>query len=543
MREEPERGTPRAGRGGVATASVSYQVEGLTKTFPGVVALKDVNMKVEEGEIYGIVGKNGAGKSVLMSVLAGLLPATDGEITIRGQLVDHRYYNVPRAHTLGVELIPQEPTFAPDMSVQDNMFLGSGYAGRLGFMQRARLSERIREVMDRLGIGARPELPMKYAAVEDQQLLAFGKALFLNRSRVILLDEITATLSRQRKAGFLQFLKEEVGRSPELSFTLISHHIDEILEFCDRVTVMRDGSAIGPLKVSEISNAELADLITGGAAVSMAAHSMESTGTRSTREDRPNILTVRGLTSPDNFEDVSFELCGGEVLGVAGLAESSGKDALLPALVGLAQVTEGEIEVKRSLVRMTSPRHALKQSVAYLPKRREEDAIITERSVQDNLLASVYERLRNFLGILNGSECHRIAQENISEFGIKARSASVRIDTLSGGNRQKVMLARLMNTSPAVMLLDEPTRGVDLGAKVEIMGLIRESLAADRAAIVTSESEEELVELCDRILIVYRGRLVRTLLKGKDRFTAAEVYRLAQGVGLDLSERGSGASA
>ena len=542
MREEPERGAPQAERGGVATAGVSYQVEGLTKTFPGVVALKDVDMEVEEGEIYGIVGKNGAGKSVLMSVLAGLLPATEGEIRIRGQLVDHRHYNVPRAHDLGVELIPQEPTFAPDMSVQDNMFLGSGYAGRIGFMQRSRLIERVREVMDRLGIRARLDLPMKYAAVEDQQLLAFGKALFLNRSRVILLDEITATLSRQRKTEFLQFLKDEIERSPELSFTLISHHIDEIMGFCDRVTVMRDGSAIGPLKVSEISNAELADLITGVVAVST-AHSSGSTSAKSEREDQPKILTVRGLTSPDNLEDVSFELRSGEVLGVAGLAESSGKDALLPALVGLVRVTGGEVEVEGSPVRMTSPRAALKHGVAYLPKRREEEAIITERSVQDNLLASVYERLRNFLGVLNGSECRRMARNNVSDFGIKARSASARIDTLSGGNRQKVMLARLMNTSPVVLLLDEPTRGVDLGAKAEIMGLIRESLAADRAAIVTSESEEELVELCDRILIVHRGRLVRTLSRGEDKFTAAEVYRLVQGVGLDLSEEGSGASA
>lgn len=515
----------------------------MTKIFPGVVALKDVDVEVKEGEIYGIVGKNGAGKSVLMSILAGLLPATDGEIRIRGELVDHRHYNTPRAHALGVELIPQEPTFAPDMSVQDNMFLGSGFTTGLGFIERARLLERVREVTERLMIKARPEWPMKYVSVEDQQLLAFGKALFINRSRVILLDEITATLPRQRKTEFLEFLKEEVARSPDLSFTLISHHIDEIMGFCDRVTVMRDGSAIGPLNVREISNAELADLITGGIGTSKEVRSARSAGVERAREDRPKVLGVRGLTSPGNFEDVSFELRGGEVLGVAGLEESSGKDALLPALVGLARVTEGEIEVKGSPVRLTSPRVALKHGVAYLPKRREEEAVITERSVQDNLLATVYERLRNFLGVLNLSECRRIAQENVSEFGIKARSADVRIDTLSGGNRQKVMLARLMNTSPVVLLLDEPTRGVDVGAKVEIMNLIRESLAADRAVIVTSESEEELVELCDRILIVHRGRVVRTLSKGEDNFTSSEVYRLVQGVRLEPSERGSGASA
>jgi ribose transport system ATP-binding protein len=253
---------------------------------------------------------------------------------------------------------------------------------------------------------------------------------------------------------------------------------------------------------------------------------------------RPKILSVRGLTCPGNVEDVSFELSGGEILGVAGLAESSGKDALLPALVGLVPVTEGEVEVNGSSVQLKLPRVALKHGVAYLPRKREEEAVITGASVQDNALESIYERLRNPLGLLKLSEGRRIAKQNVVDFGVKTRSIDVRIDTLSGGNRQKVMLARLMNTSPIVLLLDEPTRGVDIGAKVEIMNLIRASLTADRAVIVTMESEEELVELCDRILVVAKGRLVRTLSKGEEGFNATEVYRLAQGVGL-----GSGASA
>ena len=320
---------------------MACRVEGLTKTFPGVEALKDVTMEIEEGEIHGIVGKNGAGKSVLMSILAGLLPATGGDMCIREQSVDLRRYSAPRAHELGVELVPQEPTFAPDMSVQDNLFLGSGFAGRLGFIERARSCQRkIREVMDRLGAEARPEWAMKHLSVEDQQLLAFGKALFIDHARLILLDEITATLPRNRKTRFLEFLRGEVEQSPDLSFTLISHHIDEIMEFCERVTVMRDGEAIGPLDVQDISKAELADMITGGGT----STNGEVSSVKDTVEagaDQPSILSVRELSSPGNFEDISFELKGGQVLGVAGLAESSGKDALLPALVGLAPSVRG----------------------------------------------------------------------------------------------------------------------------------------------------------------------------------------------------------
>ena len=249
------------------TGETSYQVSGLTKTFPGIVALDDVAMEVKKGEIYGIVGKNGAGKSVLMNVLAGLLPATGGEISILGESVDIRRYNSPRAHEAGVALVPQEPTFAPDMTVRSNLFLGSDLTSWFGFIDVPRFLRTVDEVMDRLGIRERPDQRMKHLPIEDQQLLAFGKALYIDKARVILLDEITATLPRERKMSFLEFLRAEVERQPERSFTLISHHIDEILGFCDRVTVMRDGKAIGPLVVKETSKAELADLITGGVAL------------------------------------------------------------------------------------------------------------------------------------------------------------------------------------------------------------------------------------------------------------------------------------
>ncbi|HEX2728229.1 MAG TPA: ATP-binding cassette domain-containing protein, partial [Rubrobacteraceae bacterium] len=236
---------------------------------PGIVALDDVSMEVKKGAIYGIVGKNGAGKSVLMNVIAGLLPATSGEISILGERVDMRRYNRPKAHEMGVALVPQEPTWAPEMTVRSNLFLGSDLTHRFGIIDVPRFLRTVDEVMERVGIRARPDGRMKHLPIEDQQMLAFGKALYIEHARVILLDEITATLPRERKISFLEFLRAEVERSPELSFTLISHHIDEIMEFCDRVTVMRDGKAIGPLEVKETSKAELADLITGGVSITM----------------------------------------------------------------------------------------------------------------------------------------------------------------------------------------------------------------------------------------------------------------------------------
>lgn len=260
----PGAANPAASGDPSATAGTSYRVSGLTKTFPGIVALDNVAMEVKKGEIYGIVGKNGAGKSVLMNVLSGLLTADSGEMSILGRPVDIRRYNSPKAHEMGVALIPQEPTWAPDMTVRSNLYLGSDLNHRFGIIDVPRFLSTVDEVMERVGVNQRPDRRMKHLPIEDQQMLAFGKALYIEKARVILLDEITATLPRERKISFLEFLKAEVERSPELSFTLISHHIDEIMEFCDRVTVMRDGKSIGPLEVSETSKSELADLITGG---------------------------------------------------------------------------------------------------------------------------------------------------------------------------------------------------------------------------------------------------------------------------------------
>ncbi len=271
MTQEGPRGAanPAAPGEPSTAAETSYQVAGLNKTFPGIVALDDVSMEVKKGEIYGIVGKNGAGKSVLMNVIAGLLPATSGEMRILGESVDVRRYNRPKAHEMGVALVPQEPTWAPEMTVRSNLFLGSDLTHRFGIIDVPRFLKTVDEVMERVGIRARPDGRIKHLPIEDQQMLAFGKALYIEHARVILLDEITATLPRERKVSFLEFLRAEVERSPELSFTLISHHIDEIMEFCDRVTVMRDGKAIGPLVVKETSKAELADLITGGVSITM----------------------------------------------------------------------------------------------------------------------------------------------------------------------------------------------------------------------------------------------------------------------------------
>ena len=496
----------------------AYRLEGLTKIFPGVVAVDRVDLEVCEGEIHGIIGKNGAGKSALVGMIAGVIEPTEGTIWIGGEMVG-KGYTPARAHRLGVSLIPQEPQFAHDLSVADNLYMGRPAGGPVGLVAEGERRRHVAEIAERLSVRAKPLQKMGELRIEDQQLLAFGKALYLDQARIILLDEITASLTRERKELLLRFLSEAV-ESSGLSITLITHHIREVHEFCHRVTVMRDGRAVHTGPVAGATEAELARWVVGDASIQVDRSALAAAGR--------TVLTVRGLTKAGEFADVDLDLATGEVVGVAGL-DGSGKEAFLAALFGLVAVDGGSVAINGRPVRIHSPRDAQRNGIAYLPKKREEQAIVHGRSVEENLLISAYPQLSTRLGLIDRGRCAQIAQRTVAALGIKTPSVSSDVDTLSGGNRQKVVVGRVATMAPKVFLLDEPTRGVDLGAKPQILRTIREQLARESGVIVTSESEEELLEVCDRVLVFYKGR-VQSVLDGESLDVAA-IYGAKQGIG------------
>lgn len=509
----------------------SYRLEGLTKVFPGVRAVDGANLEVRRGEIHGIIGKNGAGKSVLVSMIAGVIRPTGGTIWIGDRRVDSDHYTPAQAHELGVSLIPQEPLFAPHLGVVDNIFMGRPLSGRLGLLNHAEMTRQVRIIAGEMGVRTTPDQKMSDLAIEDQQLLAFGKALFVDQARVILLDEITASLSRVRKDQLLRFLREAVRQAPDLSFTLISHHISEIMEFCDRVTVMRDGRAMATLKVPETTKEDLARAVVGNS-TPRAVSSTTQTAPAPPPDSRSGVvLAVRGLTREPAFSDVSFDLSIGEVVGLAGL-DGSGKDEVLGALFGLVRPERGTIELRGAPVRLHSPGDALAHGIKYLPKKREEQGVIHNRSVEENILLPVYHTLRSRVRLIDYRRGRRLARGCVEDLRIKTPSLETNIDHLSGGNRQKTMIGRITTTVPLVFLLHEPTRGVDLATKPEILRVLRNRLSAASGVIVTSESEEELIEVCDRILIFYRGRIRRILRRNEGQFSVSEVYRGIQGIGL-----------
>jgi ABC-type sugar transport system ATPase subunit len=519
----------------------SYETVDLTRSFPGVLAVDQVSISVARGEIHGIIGKNGAGKTVLMSTIAGIIPATSGRLQIGDESIDLTHHTPARARDLGIALIPQEPVFAKDLSVIDNLFMGR-IPQRRGLVDFSGADRALADIAERLGIKVQPRQPMNTLALEDQQFLALGRALYVDRARILLLDEITASLSRARKVVLGQTLKRAIAERPEISVTLITHHIDEVLEFCGRVTVMRDGKAVRTISVPTTTNAILASWIVGSEDRPIAAPAVAPVIVTPVRDaaDVPAAtpaapaatpaIAVHSLGIGELLKELSFELRVGEVLGIAGL-DGSGKDELFAMLAGIRRPDRGTIAVGGKPQAIRSPEAARKAGIAYLPKKRDQYAILTGRPVDENALAMVYPRLTRF-GLIDDGRGRRIVEDGVKALKVKTPGIHARIDDLSGGNRQKTMIIRILATEPVVYLLNEPTRGVDLATKPELLGAIRSRLATRACVIVSSEGEEELIEICDRVIALYKGSVVADLARGGPGFNAADLYRVIQGVSL-----------
>lgn len=482
--------------------------------------MANATFEVEEGTIHGVIGKNGAGKSVLMGMVSGVFESNGGQLALLGKQVDtQRSWTPAEARRHGVGLIPQDPPRLPYLTVEDYLFLGNRSASPFALLDRRGMRRKVSEIDERLGLRVHPGDMMATLPVEVQQLLAFGKTVFLEDARIILLDEITASLSGSRREGLLRLIRElVVGRS----FTLITHHINEVIAACDRVTVMRDGVSVDTLDVKTVTADLLARKITGDIEVAGAAAIGLERG--------DEVVHVSGLACGTAFSGIDFTVHSREVVGLAGV-EGSGKDEVLEVLAGLRKAT-GTITIGDHAQRFDSPLAATRAGVVLLPKNRERLATIHQLSVLDNMLLPIASRYRNRLGFLDRRRMRSTVVEEINRMQVKTPGPDTSINSLSGGNRQKVMMGRLRLMRPRLYLLNEPTRGVDISTKPQLLSIIRRDLASHSAVIMTSESEEELVAVCDRVLVFYKGRIVRELRRSEPDFTASEIYRAGQGVGV-----------
>ena len=525
-----------ASRDSLATSSTAegrcgvIELRGIGKQFPGVRALHDVTLAIESGEVLGLVGENGAGKSTLMKILGGAYPAGTftGEVVIGTRV---QAFRSPRdARRAGIAVVHQELSLIPDMSVADNLVLGREPT-RFGVFDSARAHAQARKMLrDVLGAdaaGIDVDAPAGHLGIGMQQMLEIARALS-EEARVIVLDEPTAALTDGETARLFELVRAR--RSAGTSFIYISHRLDEIAALCDRVAVLRDGELVGVVA----ANAELVPLMTG--------REIEPQRHRDHGEEKQSpdaVASVPLRFKPPIFEvsqlrvahptlagrhvvdDLSFTVRAGEVVALAG-AMGSGRTATLSALFGAAKsAVTGTISVDGKQRRIRTPIDAIAAGLALVPEDRKGKGLVLGASVADNLAMASLDEL-----VIDSARAEQRAQQRLRDLNIKAPGLGAEVATLSGGNQQKVVIGKWLEREPRVLLLDEPTRGVDVGAKAELYALIEQLVARGHAVVLASSDLPEVVRLADRVLVLREGRLAGELARP---FTQLAIMQLAVG--------------
>ncbi|MCQ8279619.1 sugar ABC transporter ATP-binding protein [Acetobacteraceae bacterium KSS8] len=487
---EPDAATPRAG------AIAALEMRGISKTFPGVRALSNVSLQAYPGEVLALMGENGAGKSTLMKILSGAYRADPGgTIAVNGQPVS---IDGPQAaKSAGISIIYQELALAPNLSVAENIYLGNelSHAGQL---DRKAMAEACRPILERLGTPFGPNTLVGSLSIAEQQLVEIARALHA-KSRILVLDEPTTALSARETDRLFALVRQL--RNEGIALIYISHRMAEIYELADRVTVLRDGSCVGTLEREELSADAIVRLMVGRELSSFYTKTHDAEAVLG-----PVVLEVDGITDGARVKPCSFALHRGEVLGVAGLV-GAGRTELARLIFGADRRAGGSIKLEGKPIAPRTPKQALDAGIAYLTEDRKGLGLFLDMSCGSNINVGVIDRDAAAGGRLNLQRARERAMGAFQAFRVRAASPLVQVGSLSGGNQQKVLLARLLETGPKVLILDEPTRGVDVGAKSEIYRIIDELASKGLGVLMISSDLPEIVGICDRVLVMREGSI------------------------------------
>lgn len=483
----------------------------ITKRYPGVVALDDVSVSFESGEVHALLGENGAGKSTLIKILAGAISPDEGAVYMDGELLT----NITPALSAqkGIGVIYQEFTLVPTLSVAENMFLGKEYRNGV-FLDKKAMIEKAREVLKELDVEIDPSVPVKQLSVAYQQIVEISKTL-VNDVRVLVMDEPTAPLTNAEVDSLFELVKKLVANGVTIIF--ISHRMEELFQIANRVTILRDGQFIKTLDMRETTSGELIALMVG----------------RSIDEQYPareshigeTVLEVRRLCAGNFIKDVSFSVRSGEIVGLSGLI-GAGRTELVRAIYGADPITDGEIWLNGKKVDLKSPAASIAQGVALLPESRKEQGLVLKMSIADNLIMSTAKKLSHWI-FLKKVQCAKVVSDYIAMLRIKTPSPTQKVINLSGGNQQKVVIGKFLAAAPALIFFDEPTRGIDVGAKHEIYQLMNQLVADGKAIIMISSELPEILGMSDRVLVMHEGRLAAEL--DKEEATQENIMRFASG--------------
>ena len=478
------------------------RMEGITKTFPGVKALDDVRFDVCAGEIHALAGENGAGKSTLMKILSGEYLADSGTIRLKGKAVS--IANPQAAQKLGIAIINQELALIPYLSVAQNIFLGREPVKRYTkLVDWKSLNQGAKKYLDRLNLDFGPETPVTDLSIAQQQMVEVAKALSFD-AEILIMDEPTSALTETETEVLFGLIRELRDRG--IAVIYISHRMEEIKLLANRITVFRDGCHVGTTGISDIT--------IEGIIRQMVGRKLQEHAPAPSNQSEKNLLQIVDLTSRrSGLEKINFSLAKGEILGISGLV-GAGRSELARAIFGVDSADSGDIVIDGRKVKIKSTRDAIEAGIGLVPENRKEQGLLLNMTVGENITINILKKLSRLL-FLNKKKGLGIAREYIDKLKVKTPGYMEKTINLSGGNQQKIVIAKWLTVQPRIMILDEPTRGIDIGAKNEIYALINELAASGMGIIVISSELPEILRLCSRIAVMSQGKITAILSRAE----------------------------
>jgi ABC-type sugar transport system ATPase subunit len=496
---------------------VVLKAKGITKGFPGVQALKHVDFDLKRGEVHALVGENGAGKSTLMNILSGVLLSDEGYIEVEGKKCCFK--DPYEAAQAGIGIVFQELSLIQNLSVAENIYAGRQIVNALGLVKQRDLYRRSRSLLEIFEEHIDPAMPVKYLSIAKQQVVEILKAIS-HDPKIVILDEPTSSLTHKEISKLFSIIKRLKGEG--ISFIYISHHLPEIFRVADRATVLRDGSLISTVEIKDTDEKKIVSLMVGREII----HEHID---RDDRIDRSEpVLQVRNLGHKKYFSDISFDLYRGEILGFAGLV-GAGRSEIARTIFGFERRTGGSIILEGKEIFPQNPIDAMQKGIAYTSENRKYDGLFLDMTISENSIAPQLKKFSNqFPGFMNEKEISRFVDNNIQQFNIQTSSKKASLRKLSGGNQQKVLLSMWLGIKPKVLIVDEPTKGVDIGAKQEIFNLLRSMADSGVAVLVVSSDLLEIMSISDRVVVMKEGHITGIL--HHDEVTEEKVISYASGV-------------
>ena len=490
-------------------AEILLKLDGIVKDFPGTRALDHVQLVVEYGQVHAVIGENGAGKSTLMNIIAGVFPQTEGTITFEGETV--QFAHTIDAQKRGIAIVHQEINLCPHVSVAENIFLGRA-PKKGGMVDYKKMEAESADLLKSMNSTIDPRKKVQDLSIAEQQIVEIVKALSMN-CKLLILDEPTSSLTEVETAELFKTIRHL--KSQGISILYISHRLSEIMDICDHVTVFRDGQYIGTDSITNITTDDLVSMMVG--------RKLESIYPEKAKKISEDVILEAENYSGDMFQNVSFQLRRGEILGFSGLV-GAGRSEMARALCGIDRKTDGSLTFKGEALKIRNYRESIDRGIVYITENRKEDGLFLDYNIRQNITATCLDQLKNGFALSRAKE-DSLAQVYVEKIKIKVFSLEQLCSALSGGNQQKVLFAKWLTVDPKVLIIDEPTRGIDVGVRLEIYRILRQLCEDGVGVIVISSDLPEVLGICDRVVVMAEGRVTGEL--SADEMTEEAVMRLA----------------